>query len=200
MGKKRDLRANATDCRTVESWRPRHESNLLGIECSWFGPELRNKKKTEALQISIVSEVYALLSVVALYMRPYRTTHRASVQNHCCPIRIGLTAFNFGNTIARGQNEHGKKKEKRDFLSTLCYIAALPLHFPIRVKLLLLSFLDRFIPPFRLSNFSRMCVLHFCLPSVTRRYSCPFLLPEFHSWVVSLFFFFHHQIKRTQVC
>lgn len=63
----------------------------------------------------MVSEVYALLSVVALYMRPYRTTHRASVQNHCCPIRIGLTAFNFGNTIARGQNEHGKKKKKTSF-------------------------------------------------------------------------------------
>lgn len=62
-----------------------------------------------------MSEVYALLSVVALYMRPYRTTHRASVQNHCCPIRIGLTAFNFGNTIARGQNEHGKKKKKTSF-------------------------------------------------------------------------------------
>lgn len=92
-----------------------------------------------------------------------------------------------------------KKKKRLPFNLSLCYIAALPLHFPIRVKLLSLSSLGRlFIPPFRLSNFSRMCVLHFCLPSVTRRYSCPFLLPEFHSWVVSLFF--HHQIKRTQVC
>lgn len=67
-----------------------------------------------------MSEVYALLSVVALYMRPYRTTHRASVQNHCCPIRIGLTAFNFGNTIARGQNEHGKKKKKKETSFQLC--------------------------------------------------------------------------------
>lgn len=173
----------------MESCRPRHESNFLGIECSWFGPELKNKKKTEALQISIVSEVYALLSVVGLYMRPYRTTHRASVQNHCCPIRIGLTAFNFGNTIARGQNEHGKKKKKETsfqlcatWLHCLCIFRS---GSNFSYYLFLIVSFRHFV-----SNFSRMCVLHFCLPSVTRRYSCPFLLPEFHSWVVSLFFFF----------
>lgn len=37
-------------------------------------------------------------------------------------------------------------------------MAALPLHFPIRVKLLLLSFLDRFIPPFRLQFLKDVCV------------------------------------------
>lgn len=147
----------------------------------------------------MVSEVYALLSVVALYMRPYRTTHRASVQNHCCPIRIGLTAFNFGNTIARGQNEHGKKK--KDFLST-CFCATL-LHCLSIFRsgsnfshyLLLVVFLFRhFVSPI---SQGCVCCTFVCrvLPGDIPVRSCCR-----NSTLGLCPFFFHHQIKRTQVC
>lgn len=43
-----------------------------------------------------------------------------------------------------------------------------------------------------------MSLLEFCL-SVTWRYSCLFLLLEFHSWVVSLFFFFKSPNKYSGV-
>lgn len=72
----------------------------------------------------------------------------------------------------------------------LSLIATLHLHFPMRAKLPLSSSLYLFNSAISSLQFLKdVCVLHFCLPSVTRRYSCPFLLPEFHSWVVSLSFF-----------
>lgn len=146
-----------------------------------------------------MSEVYALLSVFALYMRPYRTTHRASVQNHCCPIRIGLTAFNFGNTIARGQNEHGKKRKRLPFNSVLHCCTASVFSDQDQTSLIIFSGSS-----FHSAISSLQFLKDVCFALLFAECYQEIFLSVLAAGIpllgcVSLFFF-HHQIKRTQVC
>lgn len=137
-------------------------------------------KKIEVSQSSLMSEVHVLFGVVVtLQMNSYRTTHRASVQNHCSLIRNILTLSNLGN-LSQEKVTRIKQTKGLFHLSAALHCGT-EFTFPNQVNPFSACY-------FSLStNFSRMCLPEFCLLSFTWSYSCLFLLLEFHSWAVSLF-------------